>query len=70
MAIVGVIVGVGLALAGTPLAWVLAVVAGVCTFIPYFGTIISAIPAIIVALTVGIHRGNLGDRRVRGGACR
>ncbi|HJU16897.1 MAG TPA: AI-2E family transporter [Stellaceae bacterium] len=53
MIVVGVVVGVGLALVGTPLAGVLAVVAGVCTFIPYFGTIISAIPAIIVALTVG-----------------
>ncbi|HZU90425.1 MAG TPA: AI-2E family transporter, partial [Stellaceae bacterium] len=54
MVVVGVIVGVGLALVGTPLAGVLAVIAGVCTFIPYFGTIISAIPAVIVALTVGV----------------
>ncbi len=54
MVVVGVIVAVGLNLVGTPLAGVLAVVAGICTFIPYFGTIISAIPAIIVALTVGI----------------
>lgn len=54
MVIVGVVVGVGLSLVGTPLAGVLAVVAGVCTFIPYFGTIISAIPAILVALTVGV----------------
>jgi predicted PurR-regulated permease PerM len=54
MIVVGVVVGVGLVLVGTPLAGVLAVVAGVCTFIPYFGTIISAIPAVIVALTVGV----------------
>ncbi len=55
MVIVGVIVGVGLTFVGAPLALVLAVVAGVCTFIPYFGTIISAIPAIIVSLTVGVR---------------
>jgi predicted PurR-regulated permease PerM len=55
MAVVGVIVGVGLSLVGAPLAGVLALVAGVLTFIPYFGAIISAIPAIIVALTVGVN---------------
>ncbi len=55
MIIVGVIVGVGLSLVGAPLAFVLAVVAGICTFIPYFGTIISAVPAVIVALTVGVN---------------
>jgi predicted PurR-regulated permease PerM len=55
MIVVGVVVGVGLDLVGTPLAWVIAVVAGLLTFIPYFGTIISAIPAIIVALTVGVN---------------
>ena len=54
MVVVGIVVAVGLSLVGTPLAGVLAVVAGVCTFIPYFGTIISAIPAIIVALTLGV----------------
>ncbi|MEO8716289.1 MAG: AI-2E family transporter [Acetobacteraceae bacterium] len=55
MIIVGVIVGVGLMLVGAPLAFVLAVFAGICTFIPYFGTIISAVPAVIVSLTVGIN---------------
>ncbi len=55
MIIVGVIVGAGLYLIGAPLALVLAVFAGFCTFIPYFGTIISAIPAVIVSLTVGIR---------------
>jgi predicted PurR-regulated permease PerM len=55
MVIVGVIVGAGLTLVGAPLAFVLAVFAGICTFIPYFGTIISAVPAVIVSLTMGIH---------------
>lgn len=54
MIIVGVVVAAGLTIAGTPLAGVLAVVAGLCTFIPYFGTIISAVPALIVGLTDGI----------------
>ncbi len=54
MLVVFVVVVIGLWLVGTPLFFILAVVAGVCTFIPYFGTIISAVPAIIVALTVGL----------------
>jgi predicted PurR-regulated permease PerM len=56
MVIVGVIVGVGLGLSGTPLSYVLGIIAGVLTFIPYFGTIISAVPALIVALTVGLEQ--------------
>jgi predicted PurR-regulated permease PerM len=55
MIIVGVIVGVGLSLIGVPLAFVLGVVAGICTFIPYFGTIMAAIPALIVGFTVSVH---------------
>ena len=54
MVVVGIVVAAGLNIAGTPLASVLAVVAGVCTFIPYFGTIISAVPAVIVGFTTGI----------------
>lgn len=54
MIVVGLVVAAGLTIAGTPLAGVLAIVAGVCTFIPYFGTIISAVPALIVGLTNGL----------------
>jgi predicted PurR-regulated permease PerM len=53
MAVVGVLVGVGLMLLGVPLALALAVLAGLLTFVPYFGPIVSAIPAIIVAGTQG-----------------
>jgi predicted PurR-regulated permease PerM len=60
MVIVGVIVGVGLSLIGVPLALVLGVFAGVCTFVPYFGTIISAVPALIVGLTISVHDFVLG----------
>lgn len=55
MAVVFVVVAIGLWLVGSPLPFVLAVVAGVCTFIPYFGTIISAVPAVIVSLTLGVQ---------------
>ena len=60
MAIVGIIVGVGLSLIGIPLSLALGVVAGILTFIPYFGTIISAVPALIVGLTVSVHDFVLG----------
>jgi len=53
MAVVGVLSGIGLFLLGVPLALALAVVAGLFTFVPYFGPIVSAIPAIIVAGTMG-----------------
>ncbi|HET6183271.1 MAG TPA: AI-2E family transporter [Acetobacteraceae bacterium] len=56
MVIVGVIVWVGLTLTGTPLAHVLGIVAGALTFVPYFGTIISAVPAVIVGAAVSIQQ--------------
>jgi predicted PurR-regulated permease PerM len=52
MAVVGVLTGIGLALLGMPLALALAVLAGLFTFIPYFGAIAAAVPAMVVALTV------------------
>ena len=54
MAVVGVLTGAGLMLLGVPLALALAVLAGLLTFVPYFGPIVSAIPAIIVAATQGM----------------
>jgi predicted PurR-regulated permease PerM len=53
MLVVGFLVGGGLALLGVPLALVLGVIAGLFTFVPYFGTIISAVPALMVGLTGG-----------------
>ncbi|MDQ2801901.1 MAG: AI-2E family transporter [Pseudomonadota bacterium] len=55
MVIVGVLVGVGLKLLGVPLFLSLGVIAGLFTFVPYFGTIVSAIPALLVGLTLGLH---------------
>lgn len=52
MAVVGVLTGIGLVLLGVPMAFALAVLAGLFTFVPYFGAIAAAVPAILVALTV------------------
>lgn len=52
MCVVGVLVGIGLSLLGVPLALALGVLAGLLTFIPYFGAIASAVPAVLVALAV------------------
>lgn len=51
MALVGVITTVGLVIIGTPMAISLGVLAGLLTFIPYIGAIISAVPAVLIALT-------------------
>jgi len=53
MVSVGLITGVGLLILGLPLAFALAVLAGLLTFIPYFGAVIAAIPAAMVGLTMG-----------------
>jgi predicted PurR-regulated permease PerM len=52
MSVVGVLTGIGLFILGVPLALALAVLAGLFTFVPYFGAIIAAVPAMLVALTV------------------
>jgi predicted PurR-regulated permease PerM len=56
MLVVGVLSGVGLVLLGIPLALALAVVAALLTFVPYFGPIVSGIPAVVVALTISWHK--------------
>jgi predicted PurR-regulated permease PerM len=50
--IVGFLSFLGLSLIGVPYALVLAIMAGVFELIPYIGPILSAIPAVIIALTV------------------
>lgn len=50
MVATGALVYVGLLMLGVPQAAVLAFLAGVLTFVPYLGAIISAVPAILVAL--------------------
>jgi predicted PurR-regulated permease PerM len=55
MAVVGALTVVGLALIGMPMALALGVLAGVLTFVPYFGAILAAIPALAIALGQGLH---------------
>lgn len=53
MAVVGVLVSVGLALIGVPLALLLGLIAGLLDFVPNIGPIIGAIPALLLASTQG-----------------
>jgi predicted PurR-regulated permease PerM len=57
MLVVGVLSGVGLWLLGVPLALVLGVVAGLFNFVPYIGAMVGAVPAIIIAFSVGSTTG-------------
>ena len=47
-----VVVGVSLSLLKVPAALLLAVIAGVCDFVPVLGFIVSSIPAVLLAFTV------------------
>jgi predicted PurR-regulated permease PerM len=53
MLVVGVLCGVGLVLLGMPLAFILALIAGVLNFVPYIGAIAGAVPAVLIALSLG-----------------
>jgi len=52
MLAVGILTAIGLSIIGVPVPLALAVVAGLLTFIPYFGAIAAGVPAVLVALTV------------------
>ena len=52
MAVVGVITAVGLVIVKVPMAFPLALVATLLTFVPYVGAIASAIPALMIGFTV------------------
>lgn len=52
MVCVGVATGVGLALAGVPLAFALGLLAGIAEFVPIVGPIASAIPGILIGFSV------------------
>lgn len=53
MAVVGVLMGVGLAIIGVPLAFALGVLAGLFEFIPTLGPMLGLLPALLLALTQG-----------------
>ncbi|WP_448663110.1 AI-2E family transporter [Sphingomonas sp. CJ20] len=54
MAATGTAVFIGLTLIGAPSALGLAIVAGLFEFIPLIGPLLGAIPAVLIALTVGV----------------
>lgn len=53
MLIVGALCGIGLALLGMPLAFILALIAALLNFVPYIGAIVGAVPAVLIALSIG-----------------
>jgi predicted PurR-regulated permease PerM len=53
MTLIGVTTYVGLLLLNIPIALSLAVIAFVTNFIPYLGPVLSAVPAVLIAATVG-----------------
>jgi putative permease len=52
--IVGLFVGIGLAIIGFPYAVLLAVFAGLANLIPYIGPVIGAVPTVLIALVDGV----------------
>jgi len=55
MIIVGILIGVGLALVGVPSALALGLIAGVTEFVPIVGPVLGAIPALLLASTQDWH---------------
>ncbi|TCS34233.1 putative PurR-regulated permease PerM [Acetobacter aceti NBRC 14818] len=55
MAVVGILSGMGLWIIGVPLAVSLGFLAALCNFIPYIGAILGAVPALLLALSLGLR---------------
>ncbi|HSK20402.1 MAG TPA: AI-2E family transporter [Longimicrobiales bacterium] len=53
MTFIGVVTGVGLAVLGVPLAFILGLLAALLSFIPNLGPILSALPAVLLGLVQG-----------------
>lgn len=53
MLLIGILTTIGLQLLSIPLALTLGLIAALLTFVPNFGPLISAVPALLLALTVG-----------------
>jgi predicted PurR-regulated permease PerM len=68
MAVVGLMMGVGLAIIGVPLAFALGVVAGLFEFIPTIGPMLGLLPALVLGLTDGGRHRALGAGALLGGA--
>lgn len=57
MLAIGIVTGVGLWILGIPFAFLLGLISGLLEFIPVVGPILSAVPAIAIALTLGPMKG-------------
>ena len=57
MVFVGIFTGIGLAIVGVPAAPAIGIVAGLAEFVPYLGTIIAAVPAVILGFAQGTDTG-------------
>ena len=57
MLVVGTLSSLGLWVIGVPLALVLGVVAGLMNFVPYIGALAGAVPAVLIAFSVGATQG-------------
>lgn len=55
MALVGILTALGLYLIGVPLAPVLGLITALVNFVPYFGPIVAAVPAVLLALAGGVE---------------
>ncbi len=53
MVTVGILAAAGLDYLGVPEAYALGALAGLLTFIPYFGAVLAAVPGVAIALTIG-----------------
>ncbi|WP_199554278.1 AI-2E family transporter [Sandaracinobacteroides hominis] len=59
MVFVGIFTGVALSFVGIPAAPAIGMVAGICEFVPYLGTIVVAIPSIIIGFSISTDTGIL-----------
>lgn len=57
MAFVGLATGVGLSVVGIPGAPAIGLVAGLCEFVPYLGTFVVALPAILIGFSISVETG-------------
>lgn len=57
MLFIGVFTGVALSIIGIPAAPAIGLVAGLCEFVPYLGTIVVAIPSILIGFSISTETG-------------
>ncbi|QUS35217.1 AI-2E family transporter [Falsirhodobacter algicola] len=55
MAVIGLLTFIGLTVLGVPLALILAVLAGIATFVPNIGPVVAAVPAVLLGLSQGMN---------------